>query len=506
MPSDDLETLAKLKFNLSTLKPFQQAIIQDFLHGHDVLVISPTGSGKSLCYQLPALILPGTFIIISPLIALMQDQIHKLKHRQIEAECLHADLPREVQQDILKKVKNQAIKLLYVSPERLLQPMFLSFLKQQTLSGFAIDEVHCMLQWGHDFRPEYQGLAKLKQWFPKIPIMALTATASPKNQQKIIGELQLHAKKHIQPIHRENIVFSLIDKIHSSIKLEDLCQKHLNQSGLIYTASRQKVDSIYQRLHSQGYPVLRYHAGLTPDEKNQQLKQYLSDKEHIMVATMAFGMGVDKQNLRYVIHLDIPGRFDQFIQEAGRIGRDGQKAHSYLLFHPGQYLQLNLWRLKKIHPAVFQEELYDFQQMTAFLHSSLCFSQWIHAYFGQENFENCGQCQRCHNRVQNSPNRQDMLMLLSCIYRMQDSAHHAMIIEVMMGKKVARTQAFEKLTTFGLGQHQSSLYWQHLLCQLFANDDIQLRCQQSLAWQLTPKALSALKSRRYEDIGCYQPI
>lgn len=506
MQSDEIETLAKLKFNLSALKPFQQAIIQDFLHGHDVLVISPTGSGKSLCYQLPALILPGTFIIISPLIALMQDQIHKLKQREIEAECLHADLPRETQRHILQKVKNQSIKLLYVSPERLLQPMFLSFLKQLTISGFAIDEVHCMLQWGHDFRPEYQGLAKLKQWFPKIPVMALTATANPKNQEKIIGQLQLKAQKHIQSIHRDNIEFCIIDKTRSNLKLEDLCQRHLHQSGIIYSASRQKVDSVFLRLKNEGYPVLRYHAGMSAEEKNQQLKAFLSQDGHIMVATMAFGMGVDKADLRFVIHMDIPGRLDQFIQEAGRIGRDGHRAQSYLVFHPEQYLQLNLWRLQKVHPKVFHDELDDFQKMTAFLHSKQCFTTLIHHYFGQASIPTCPGCQRCQNTQSPFHHPDDMLKILSCIYRMQHDAQHARLMDVMLGKQNARTQSFEQLSTFGIGKHQSLIYWQHALTALLANKDIRLRCQTSMAWQLTPKALSALKSRTYQDIDCYQPI
>ncbi len=506
MQSDEIETLAKLKFNLSTLKPFQQAIIKDFLQGHDVLVISPTGSGKSLCYQLPALIMPGTFIIISPLIALMQDQIQKLKQREIEAECLHADLPRETQQQILHQVKNQAIKLLYVSPERLLQPMFLSFLKQLTISGFAIDEVHCMLQWGHDFRPEYQGLAKLKQWFPKIPIMALTATANPKNQKKIIEQLQLKAQKHIQSIHRSNIEFCIVDKTRSTLKLEDLCQRHLHQSGIIYSASRQKVDSVFQRLKNEGYPVLRYHAGMPAEEKSQQLKEFLSQEEHIMVATMAFGMGVDKPNLRFVVHMDVPGRLDQFIQEAGRIGRDGHQAHSYLVFHPGQYLQLNLWRLQKVHPNLFVEELDDFQKMTAFLHSRQCYTTLIHEYFGQSAIPACLRCQRCQTSPHSSHHPEDMLKLLSCIYRLQDASQHARLMEVMLGKQNARTKSFENLSTFGIGKHRPLIYWQHALTALLANQDIRLSCQTSLAWQLTPKALSALKSRTYQDNDCYQPI
>lgn len=506
MQSDDLETLAKIKFNLNAIKPFQQAIIKDLLHGHDVFVISPTGSGKSLCYQLPALILPGTFIIISPLIALMQDQIQKLKQRDIQADCLHADLSREMQQKILEKVENQAIKLLYVSPERLLQPFFLSFLKRQTISGFAIDEVHCMLQWGHDFRPEYQGLSKLKQWFPQTPIIALTATANPKNQLKIIEQLQLQAKKHIQSIYRENIEITIINKTQTSLKLENLCQRHLGQSGIIYSASRQKVDSVYQRLKNQGYSVLRYHAGMSADEKNQQLHKFLNSDEHIMIATIAFGMGIDKPNLRYVIHLDVPGRLDQFIQEVGRIGRDNQKSYSYLLFHPGQYLQLNLWRLQKTHANIFHDEIDDFQKMTSFLHSQQCFKTLILDYFGQGPVSTCGQCQRCQEQSKALYSSEDMLKLISCIYRMGNEADYKKLMEVMLGQKNTRTQSFEHLSTFGIGQHQNLIYWQERLTALFANHDIRIGDPQTLAWQLTPKALSALKSRKYQDIGYSSPL
>ncbi len=492
---DELETLAKLKFNLSALKPFQQAIISDFMHGHDILIISPTGSGKSLCYQLPALLLPGTFIIISPLIALMQDQVYKLKQKNIEAEFLHAELSREEQKEILDKVQNQKTKLLYISPERLLQNSFLSFLKQQQISGFAIDEVHCMLQWGQDFRPEYQGLSKLKNIFPNVTIMALTATANPKQQQQIIQELKLSAKKHIHSIHRQNIAYEVINTGQTKANLEMICQKHSKQSGIIYTASRQRVDSIYQFLKDKGYPVLRYHAGMSVLDKNEQMNQFIKSDSNIMIATIAFGMGVDKSNIRFVLHLDVPGRFDQLIQEIGRVGRDGLNASSYLLFHSGNFLQFNLWRIQKSHPKIFEEQMNELQIMSQFLYSSACFETLIAKYFEDIHKDACGKCQRCLHKTPTTIPTEDVLKLLSCIYRLQNNANLKLIIDVMQGINPARTKEFEHLSTFGIGQHQTASYWQSLVCFLFSKNLITIQDQNSMAWHLTSQGVLFLKTQ-----------
>lgn len=502
---DELETLAKLKFNLSQLKPFQHAIISDFIHGHDILVISPTGSGKSLCYQLPALLLPGTFIIISPLIALMQDQVKKLKAKSIEAECLHAELTKEEQKNILTQVQNAQIKLLYVSPERLLQNFFLSFLKQQKISGFAIDEVHCMLQWGHDFRPEYQDLSKLKSIFPDIPIMALTATANPRQQNKMLTHLGLQAKKHIYSIHRPNIEYEIIFSTHSKSKLETICMKHAGQTGIIYAASRQRVDFIENHLRQQGFKSLKYHAGMSSEEKQLQLNVFQENSGYIMVATVAFGMGVDKADIRFIVHLDTPGRLDQFVQESGRCGRDGELAHSYILFHPGNFLQLNFWQLQKTHQLLFHELVDDLQNMSKFLISDICFYQFLQNYYEQIDTEPCGKCIRCQAPKQRFQLTEDHLKILSCIYRLHHQASSKLIIEVLQGLRNSRTQDFEHLSTFGIGKNLQTKQWLQILISLFAQDMIGVKKQAQLYWQLSEKAKMALKLLKHAHIQSHQP-
>lgn len=503
---DELETLAKLKFNLDTLKPFQQAIISDFMHGHDVLVISPTGSGKSLCYQLPALLLPGTFIIISPLIALMQDQVEKLKSKSIEADFLHADLSKEEQNQIFASIKTQKTKLLYVSPERLLQNFFLSFLKQQKISGFAIDEVHCMLQWGQDFRPEYQGLSKLKKIFPRIPVMALTATANPKHQQSLIEQLSLKAKKHIYSIHRPNIHYHVIKEGDSKNNLAHICSQHPHQSGIVYAASRLRVENIYAFLKSKGFETLKYHAGLSAEEKQNQLALFQNSSQAIMVATIAFGMGVDKKDIRYIVHLDTPGRLDQFVQESGRVGRDGQEAHSYIFFQPAPFFQFNFWRIQKAQALLFPELIEDLKMMAKFLNSQTCFNKFITDFFEEQDNPDCGYCSRCQNQSKESVSSDDFLKVLSCIARLEDAATSKVLIEVLQGQLTTRTHAYQGLSTFGIGQDQSVKYWLGLIALLFSHDWISIRHQSTMNWVLTAKAKMAMKHRNYADILNHQPL
>ena len=489
MNYQELTALAKNKFKLENLKPFQQNIINDFLQGHDVLLISPTGSGKSLCYQLPAIIMPGTLIVISPLIALMQDQVDKLKNLNIAAECLHSELAKEVQQAILASIQAQKTKILFIAPERLLQGWFLNFLKQQTISGFAIDEAHCLLHWGLDFRPEYQELHKIKILFPHVAIMALTATANPKQQQQIIQQLNIVAKKHIHAMHRPNISYELIDNSNYQ-KLLSLCSRHAKQPGIIYASSRKRVDNIHGFLQKNGYLALKYHAGMDINDKNYHLRQFHSSNEHIMVATVAFGMGVDKANVRYVIHADVPGRFDQLVQEIGRVGRDGLAAHSYLLFNPAQFLEFNFWRLQKSRPDSFADLLAEFQEVAFFLHSHHCYTQLIAQYFEDHSMEGCKNCNRCQNKHVNTIVDEDIIKLLSCIYRLQQHATHKNLINVMQGV----CKKHYKLSTFGIGQHKSAYYWHNLITQIFAKKLIKINNQQTMTWSLTAQAAALLKN------------
>ena len=489
--NNEIDKIAYQIFHFDSLKQHQRSIIEDVLAGHDVLVVSPTGSGKSLCYQIPALILSGTFIVISPLIALMNDQVQQLKCKGIAAECLHSNMEKEQQSEVLSQLKQQTIKLLYISPERLIQPFFFNHLQSIAISGFAIDEAHCILHWGQDFRPEYEQLTILKKSFPNIPVLAFTATATPKQQQDIIEQLQIDAKKHIYATYKENIHYEVIHTTNLKTSCLKLCYQHPLQSGIIYCGSRMRVESLYQYLKEQGQSVLKYHAGLNAEQKENQQTLFMSNEPYIMIATTAFGMGIDKKNIRFVIHYDVPGRLDQFVQESGRAGRDGEIAKSYLLYYPELFFQFNLWRIQKASPWKQYELIRDLKIMAKILGLNQCIQQSLFAYFEHVHISACGHCHACVQPLHES--EEDTLKLLSCIYRMKKDAQWDKVVDVLMGVVHNKTLEFKHLSTFGIGQQHSKWYWFDHLCRLYARQWINFTFNHSIVWSITQSGLYFLK-------------
>jgi ATP-dependent DNA helicase RecQ len=492
--SDQIDKIAYQVFHFESLKHHQRSIIEDVLAGHDILVVSPTGSGKSLCYQIPALLFSGTFIVISPLIALMNDQVHQLKCKGIAADCLHSNMDKEQQLLVLQQLKQQKIKLLYISPERLIQPYFLNQLQSISISGFAIDEAHCILHWGQDFRPEYEQLTILKTSFPNIPVLAFTATATPKQQQDIIEQLQIDAKKHIYATYKEHIGYEVIQTNNLKTTCLKLCHQHPLQAGIIYCSSRQRVESLYQYLNELKLPVLKYHAGLSPEQKEYHQALFMQDEPKIMIATMAFGMGVDKKNIRYIVHYDVPGRLDQFIQESGRAGRDSETAKSYLLYYPELFFQFNLWRIQKANPWKRYELIHDLKIMAKIISLNQCIKQSIFDYFEHIKIPACGECHACINPQHEC--KEDTLKLLSCIYRMKQDAHWDKVTDVMMGILHNKTIPFKTLSTFSIGQHQTKWYWFDLLCRLYAKQWIEFKFNHQVVWSITPTGLYFLKHQK----------
>lgn len=481
-------------FQIKALKTFQGQAINDFLNKHDLLLISSTGSGKSICYQVPALLLPGTLIVISPLIALMQDQVQKLLKQGIHAAFLNSNQTITEQQHILQQLSNCSLKLLYISPEKLLQARFLQFLKKQNISGFIIDEVHCMLQWGHDFRPEYQALSCLKKRFPNLPIMAVTATASPKQQQQIIIDLGLKASIHQAKNERFNLNYQVIPSMSSKESLNQIIAKHPSHNGIIYAATRQRVYSTYQFLKSFHPEVLHYHAGLESSIRQAQQKQFEQSKAALMVATLAFGMGIDKSDIRYIIHMDIPSRLDQFVQESGRAGRDGDTAYSYLLYNPIHFLEFNLWKIKEAPPLLQAELIEELKQMGKFIHAKSCYQGILFTYFYGDKGYACGECAPCQEKSLTANfKHESKLKLLSCIYRLGPRASSSIIVDVLCGVKNNRTHLVQTISTFGIGIQQSKAYWYELMLILFIEDVIQLKISERPIWQLTAKAVEILK-------------
>lgn len=490
-----LEIATKI-FQYPSLKPHQFRVMEDFLSGEDLLFIAPTGSGKSVCYQIPALIWPGTLIVISPLIALMNEQVSKLKALGIKAECLHSAMDKEQLLQTFQLLKNGAFKLIYVTPERLVQNNFLRFLETIHISGFAIDEAHCILHWGDDFRPEYERLSIIKSKFPHVPIMALTATATPAQQQLIIDKLKISAKKHIHSAFKENIHYQVLACQDLKAQLINILHQHPRQSGIIYCATRQRAENLSRYLYSKDIPAFCYHAGLSPELRQHQQQLFQEQKQSIMVATSAFGMGIDKKDIRFVIHYDIPARLDQFIQESGRAGRDGQMAHSYLLYHPELFLQFNLWNLKQYHVEKQQPMLDEFQLMTKMTAMRQCFPQQILNYFENQNQDACQICHAC--QTQKAIDMTSILQLLSCINQMGINTPWGLVVDVLIGKKSNKTKPHQNLTSFGLGQSQEKWFWYDLLCQAYANGWIKLIIKnESIDWQLT---ISSQKLLAHEAI------
>ena len=343
MNIDRAQEILKHQFGYDSFRMNQQAAIETVLQGKDALVLMPTGGGKSLCYQIPALMLDGLTVVVSPLIALMKDQVDALKNNGVEAAFLNSTQTAQEQTEVFRAVRSGRLKLLYVAPERLLQSgeQFIDFLRDINVSLFAIDEAHCISSWGHDFRPEYIQLGKLKRYFPEIPMIALTATADKLVRKDIVERLNIkNAAVFVSSFNRPNIFYRIEPKRNSYAQLLDYLEKRKDESGIIYCLSRNSVDNLAQDLRGEGFSALPYHAGLDKETRDKHQEFFLKDEVKIVVATIAFGMGIDKSNVRFVVHLDLPKNIESYYQETGRAGRDGLQSEALLFFSWGDINKL----------------------------------------------------------------------------------------------------------------------------------------------------------------------
>jgi ATP-dependent DNA helicase RecQ len=467
------QSILKKVFGYHEFRGPQEAVISALIAGNDALVLMPTGGGKSLCYQIPSLIREGVGVIVSPLIALMQDQVSALHELGVRAGFLNSSLSAQEVAQIEHALENGELDMLYVAPERLIQSRTLELLQTTKLALFAIDEAHCVSQWGHDFRADYLKLDVLQRLFPKTPRIALTATADVRTRDEIILRLQLQqAQQFITGFDRPNIQYRIQQKnIPKAQLLSFLREEHANHSGIVYCLSRNKVEQTAEWLCSEGFNALPYHAGLTQQVRQKNQHRFLRDDQIIMVATIAFGMGIDKPDVRFVAHLDLPKSIEAYYQETGRAGRDGEAATTLLLYGLDDVVKLRqMMATSEGNEEFKRNEQQRLNAMLGLCEITTCRRQTLLRYFGDNLLQPCGNCDSCLTPSQTWDATEAVQMALSCVYRTGQRFGAAYVIDVLRGSANEKIQSFshQRLSTYGIGKHLTTEEWKSLFRQLVA--------------------------------------
>ena len=488
-------SVLKEYFGFDSFRGLQEDIILDMLAGNDLLVLMPTGGGKSLCYQIPALVRAGVGIVVSPLIALMEDQVASLKIQGIRAAYYNSSLTSDEAKKVLAQLHNQELDLLYIAPERLVNPAFLERLQSCELAMFAIDEAHCISQWGHDFRPEYAALGLLKSHFPDVPVIALTATADQQTRNDIVARLNYQPRLYVASFNRPNIHYQVVIKNNPVKQLSRFLENQENRAGIIYCGTRNGVEKLTEKLMQQGLRARAYHAGLPHQERRQVQTLFRHDQIDIVVATLAFGMGIDKPNVRYVVHYDLPKTIESYYQETGRAGRDGLPALAFLLYDPADSGRLRGWIATMTNEMQQRVESGKLNQMLAFAEATHCRRQILLNYFDEITETACANCDICDNPPKTEDATESAQKLLSCIYRLRQSYGMTHTIDVLRGsasEKIKQAK-HDTLTTFGIGRDKSANYWKHLAWQLIHKGYCFQDTEQFNVLRLSKKAIPILK-------------
>ncbi|MCM0081221.1 DNA helicase RecQ [Geomonas sp. Red32] len=468
MPPSPLKVLSEV-FGFTSFRSSQQEIVETVLDGRNVFVLMPTGGGKSLCYQIPALCLPGTALVVSPLISLMKDQVDALRENGVAAACYNSALGEAEARRVLAEFHSGELKLLYVSPERLVSEGFLERLKSVQVSLFAIDEAHCVSQWGHDFRPEYAQLGLLREVFPQIPVIALTATADAQTRSDILCRLGLEdAICYIAGFDRPNIRYHVVEKSKPFTQLMGFLGNRRDEAGIVYALSRKRVEEVAKKLDAAGIKAAAYHAGLPDKQRHRVQEEFLKDDIRVVVATVAFGMGIDKSNVRFVVHYDMPKSIESYYQETGRAGRDGLPADALLLFGYGDIAISRSLIESGGNEEQNRIELHKLNCMAAFAEAQTCRRRVLLGYFGERLEKDCGNCDICDSPPERFDATEVARKALSCVYRVGQRFGMGHVIDVLRGSQNQRMMELhhDRLSTYGIGKDLSQDAWSNLIRQL----------------------------------------
>jgi len=463
-----LEILRRV-FGYQAFRPGQASIIEAVIAGRDLFVLMPTGGGKSLCYQIPAIHRAGVGIVVSPLISLMKDQVDVLRANGVAAAFYNSALGSAEARQVLAQLHAHELDLLYVAPERLMSQAFLERLAEIDIALFAIDEAHCVSQWGHDFRPEYVQLGGLRRQFPGVPMLALTATADPQTREDIVRVLGLdEAERHIAGFDRPNIRYTVLEKHKPLDQLLRFLATHEDQAGIVYALSRKRVDEVAQRLQDKGLRAAAYHAGLPAGRRAEVQERFLRDDLQVVVATVAFGMGIDKPNVRFVVHYDLPKNIEGYYQETGRAGRDGLPAEALLLFGAQDVVTARRLVENSDNEQQRRIEIHKLNAMVGFAESVTCRRRVLLGYFGERLDEDCGNCDVCLNPPERFDATEDARKALSCVYRVGQRFGLRHVVDVLRGADTERIRSLghHRLSTYGIGGDYSDAEWMSLLRQL----------------------------------------